>query len=179
MTDSENLCSFFKKGSTRAVIQRDFLAVFRLTCEFGVQILPIHLQREEANSGTRKFDPDDWGVDPESFQNLTSSFEISIDLFAHLSNKKTPRFYSFGAAYLSSGVDAFAFDRTDENAWVCPPICLVIPAFRKILRTRMTAILVVPRWRSAAFWPVLFPDGKKPHSVCWKIEVFRPHIVLR
>ena len=41
----------------------------------------------------------------------------------------------------------------------------------------MQAIVIVPFWRSASFWPVVFPDGDHAISQCWKIVRFQPFVI--
>ena len=46
-----------------------------------------------------------------------------------------------------------------ENNWWCPPICLVCRLLQHARACGCAGTLVVPLWRSAPFWPILFPDG--------------------
>ena len=100
-----------------------------------------------------------------------------MDLFAHFSKAQIPRFYSYGNSPHTAGVDAFTMSWTNEMAWCCPPVGLVIPALKKIAATTMQAILVVPAWRSAQFWVFLFPDGTHAIDICVAVTSFRPFIV--
>ena len=68
-------------------------------------------------------------------------------------------------------------DWTGEVAWVCPPTNLMVPAIKKIHYTVMTAIVVAPAWRTAQFWPFLFPDGENAKEECTQLRVVQPHIV--
>ena len=69
----------------------------------------------------------------------------------------------------SLGVNAFAFSWRGEHAYAAPPVALILLAAKKIAQTNMTAVLVVPLWKSSRFWPFLFPDGK---HACHMIEEF-------
>ena len=102
---------------------------------------------------------------------------MSVDLFAHFSNAQVPKFYSFGNSPHTAGVDAFAQDWSNEAAWCCPPVGLVIPALRKIEASVMQAILIVPAWKSASFWALVFPDGVHATDLCVSISAFRTCIV--
>ena len=102
---------------------------------------------------------------------------IDLDVFAHTSNAKVGRFFSYGLCPGSEAVDAFSQDWSDTVAWICPPVSLVIPAVKKLCVTRMSGVLIVPLWRSASFWTILFPDGRHAISQCWKIVKFHPHVV--
>ena len=158
LTDSANLVIFLTKGSPKKHIQKYILAVFRLARELNLHIHPIHLLREDyriqtADFGSRYYDPDDWTVDNDSFSQLVTGWQPTIDLFAHVTNTKCERFYSYGDAPHTAGVDAFAQDWDNETAWCCPPTRMVIQAIHKTEASVMRAILVVPAWTSAAYWP--------------------------
>ena len=182
LTDSTNLCVFLTKGSKKPSIQADVLLVHWLCHDLSIRLTPIHLQRDDyriqaADNGSRFFDPDDWSVDAVTFRHLTKDTAIDVDLFAHTSNAKSLRFFSYGRCPRTSGVDAFAQDWTDTIAWICPPVSLVLPTVRKICNTRMSGILLVPLWRSSLFWTTLFPDGHRLIRQCWKVVKLHPHIV--
>ena len=91
-----------------------------------VRLTPIHLRRDDyriqiADAGSRPYDPDDWSVDKLSFETLTAQMTISLDAFAHTSNAKARRFFSYGLCPGSAAIDAFTQDWTDDIAWLCPP----------------------------------------------------------
>ena len=181
LTDSENLVTFLTKGSSKKAIQNTVIDIFRLSHSLLLDIIPIHLKRSDyriqvADYGSRYYDPDDWACDTASFESLTVRWPATIDLFAHFSNTQLPRFYSYGNAPHTSGIDAFAHSWDNEIAWCCPPISLVIPALKKIAASTMQAILIVPAWRSAQFWVFLFPDGHHAIDICVSVSAFRPRI---
>ena len=97
---------------------------------------------QAAENGSHFFDPDEWTIDKVSFEGLTKGINILTDVFAHTSNAKSRRFFSYGCCPRSSGIDAFAQDWRDLVVWACPPIFLIIPTVRKICATRMSGILV-------------------------------------
>ena len=169
LTDSENLVTFLTKGSSKKAIQNTVIDIFRLCRSLLLDIIPIHLKRSDyriqvADYGSRFYDPDDWACDSASFEHLTVHWPATIDLFAHFTNAQVPRFYSFGNAPHTSGIDAFSHSWDNEIAWCCPPVSLVIPALKKIASSNMQAILIVPAWRSAQFWVFLrlFPVSPMP-----------------
>ena len=155
LTDSANMVVFLTKGSTKPAIQEEILAIFKKLQALSLTVVPIHVSRKDyriqlADEGTRYFDPDDWSVDSRSFIRFTRDKEILLDVFVHTSNRRAERFFSYGKCPETSGVDAFAQSwNTEDWAWICPPTNLVIEAFKKILNTKMKAILVVPCWQTA------------------------------
>ena len=182
MTDSENLVSFLTKGSSRPHIQKDVIEVFRLAHNLKLDIIPVHLSRSDyriqaADHGSRFYDPDDWSIDSNTFESLTVNFPVTIDLFAHFSNSHVPRFYSFGNAPNTAGVDAFSRSWDNEVAWCCPPVNLIIAAIKKIAASSMQAVLIVPAWKSSYFWPFLFPNGSYAVDFCVSISQIRPFLI--
>ena len=137
-------------------IQKQVLEVYKLLRSYNIRISPVHLRRTDyriqwADEGSREFDPDDWGIDKKSFMSLTRDWTPSVDLFAHTTNTKCEKFYSYGKAPKTAGIDAFAQSWGNELAWACPPIHLITDTVRRIENTRMMAILVIPVWRTASF----------------------------
>ena len=182
LTDSTNLCVFLTKGSKKPSIQADVLEVHWLCHELVIRLTPIHLKRDDyriqvADAGSRPYDPDDWSIDKVSFDALIDQVQITVDAFAHTSNAKAKKFFSYGLCPGSAAIDAFTQDWSDEIAWLCPPVSLIIPTVKKLCSSRMSGILVVPLWRSAVFWTTLFPDGRHAVPQCWKIVKFYPHVV--
>ena len=112
-----------------------------------------------------------------SFLSFARRVWPSIDLFAHVMNGKTERFYSFGNCPQSLAVDTFTQDWTGEHAWLCPPVSPVIPSQLKLCATKITGIFIMPCWCSAGFWNFIFPNGMHALPQFWKIEAIFPHIV--
>ena len=184
-TDSTNLVSFWEKGSSKPLIQMDIIETLLFCKERSIHLHVLHLPREDpriqaADVGSKSFDKDDWGVDTASFSVLQARFlpgGFTLDLFASPSNARCPRFFSRYAYPGSLATDAFSMSWSDECVFVCPPIGKIIAAWKKIISTpSIKGVLIFPVWRSATFWPVLFPDGM--HSV-WpaqSVHSFDPFI---
>ena len=183
LTDSANMVTFLTKGSTKPDVQVVIREVCRRMRELKVTIVPVHISREDyriqiADEGTRYFDPDDWSVDAKSFQRFTTGKQIELDVFAHTSNRRAERFFSYGKCPHSAGTDAFAQEWDTKGwAWVCPPTNLIVDTVKKILESRMKAILVVPCWQTATFWPYICPDGEHLQVQAVKLTMARPYIV--
>ena len=184
LTDSQNLVTFLSKGSTRPLVQSTVLEVMGLTRSLNINLIPVHLKREDpriqmADAGSRVRDSDDWSVDSESFHQLNSQFgPFTLDPFADSSNAKTTRFFSNFLCPNTMGIDAFAHSWEGENLWLCPPVSKIIPTIRK-LKNSMTfkGILIVPNWKASSFWPILFPSSKSKLKFINKVSEFHPLIV--
>jgi len=71
----------------------------------------------------------------------------------------------FNSRYWSPGteaVDAFTFDWAEDNNWWVPPVHLICRVIRHAQNTRSPGTLIVPKWLSSPFWPLLFPNGIEP-----------------
>ena len=79
-------------------------------------------------------------------------------MFADFSNSKFKKIYSKSQSLESYGADAFNFDWGSDKNWVAPPINLVGNAISHMKRCRAYGALVVPRWESSYFWPMLCRD---------------------
>jgi hypothetical protein len=180
LTDSENLVTFLRKGSKKRDIQEQLLAVLERARALNVKIEPIHLRREDpriqlADGGSKIPDSDDWSIDDASFQKLNRKYgPFTIDLFAAENNAKVKRFYSEFFSQSSKGVNAFCHSWDGEMAWVCPPIKCIINAVFKIEKTEGSGVLLIPKWPTARFWPIIFPDGTNPRSVFKEAEEIQP-----
>jgi hypothetical protein len=183
ITDSQNLVVFLTKGSRKLHIQVLLLQVLKLARRLNIVLVPIHLLRDDpriqiADAGSKIPDSDDWSVDSENFSRIEEQFgPFTIDLFADQSNHKTDRFYANFLCPSSLGVDAFCHTWDNEVAWICPPVNCIIPTIRKIILTTGEGVLIVPKWPTARFWPVLCPDGATPIFPFKDVYEFRPNIV--
>ena len=80
------------------------------------------------------------------------------DRFASHYNVKRQKFNTMYYQPGSSGVIAFAQDWSNDNNWLCPPVCLICKVvIHKVCKP--VGILIVPLWKSAHLWPVICSDG--------------------
>ncbi|CAC5425029.1 unnamed protein product [Mytilus coruscus] len=82
--------------------------------------------------------------------------ELNAIEFASVENRKVLRFNSLFWQPDSEAVDAFSQILTNENNWLVPPSNLVIRSIKHIIACQARGTLVVPKWTSAAFWPLIF-----------------------
>ena len=60
----------------------------------------------------------------------------------------------------TEAVDTFTVNWSGETCWLVPPLYLVGHALLHAEACKARGALVVPLWKSAAFWPPLCPDGR-------------------
>ena len=90
-----------------------------------------------------------------------------VDRFANMNNTKLLRFNSLYWNFGFIGVDAFTSDWSDENNWLVPPVSMVSRVINHlIIKSNSVGTLVMPKWPSSLFWPLLFYTGLILQTVC-------------
>lgn len=122
--------------------------------------IPRELNKE-ADFLSNTVDTDNWSIDLENFETLNNRFgKLTTDRFADDKNTKLSRFNSKFYCPGTSGIDAFTYDWSNENNWLCPPVSLIGSCFRHLKLCKAKGTLLVPLWPSAYFWPIIYPNGK-------------------
>lgn len=111
-------------------------------------------------------DYDDWKLSPGLFAWLDSKWgPHTIDRFADANNKQLERFNSRFWNPGSEAVDTFTTHwGFGENNWWCPPPYLVPRLLKHANQCGAIGTLVVPKWPSAPFWPMIFTKGEVPEK---------------
>jgi hypothetical protein len=158
ITDSENVTSFLKKGSSKKHIQIVVFEIFVLMRKTDIFILPIHLRREDpriqlADNGSKQKDSDNWSIDEWTFEKIKREYGLEFDLFASVSNRRLPRFASLYYEEGTEGVDAFSLNWSELGMlWICPPCSALIQVARRIKNTKgIKGLIIMPDWPTAAF----------------------------
>ena len=183
-SDNENVIRIIETGSRNPKLQKEALEIYSLAVRWQVRIEPEWVPREQnqqADLLSRMLDRDDWSIHPAVFQQLDCLWgPHTIDRFANYVNTQLPRFISRFWNPGSEAVDAFTCDWSGENNWLCPPPYLIPRVIRHTLKTGASATLVMPKWPSAPFWPMLFPDGctRAPFITEERTLHQSPHLVV-
>ena len=139
-----------------------------------VEWIPRSLN-EFIDSMSRIIDYDDWCISHQFFQYINSYFgPFSVDRFASSDTTKCCRFYSKFWWPGSEGVDAFSITWLGDNNWLVPPVHLVSHTILHLESCRASSTLLVPKWPSAVFWPILFPTHGLRSSVKQIVEFTSP-----
>lgn len=116
-------------------------------------------QRQKADYLSKLVDYEDWGVSQDFFSFIDSLYgPHSVDRFANSKNKKLPRFNSLFWNPATEAVNSFTQDWRTENNWLVPPIYLVTKTIKYLINSKAVGTLIVPKWRSASFWPYIYKD---------------------
>ncbi|MEW8544538.1 MAG: reverse transcriptase domain-containing protein, partial [Candidatus Thiodiazotropha sp.] len=179
-TENQNVVRLVSRGSTETNIQSLAKTIFALSIKHHIMLEVAWVPREcnaEADFYSKMFDWDDWGVSPHIFEFFNSKWgPYHVDRFADDSNKKCQVFNSQFWTPGTAGVDAFAFDWSGVNNWLAPPVCLVPRVLRQLVLNRAFGTLVVPKWQSAIFWPLLIDSqsGSFNDLVVESVEYQKP-----
>lgn len=97
----------------------------------------------------------------------------TIDRFASAKNKKLHRFNSLFWNPGTEAVDSFTQKWELENNWLVPPIFLVVKTVKYLISSKAVGTLVVPKWKSASFWPYIYKDKCATHEYVIDILEFK------
>lgn len=160
--DNRNVISLLQRGSNKPDLQTISLAVQKFCTETEVSILPTWIPRElnsEADRLSRCSDCDDWSIREWVFKFLDKSWgPHSIDRFSNNLNSKCLKFNSKWWVPGTAGVNALDQTWSNDCNWVVPPPALLALVVRKIIRDHASCTLIIPEWKSSAFWPMLVDE---------------------
>jgi hypothetical protein len=151
-SDNAGVTSIIKKGSMKKDLNNVALDIYALCIQHGIHLLVDWVPRNQnqlADDLSKQPDWDDWGIHTRIFRFLNSTYgPFTIDVYASNVTKKLPRFYSKYWCGGTLGVDGLAFDWGGEVCW-----CII-----HARACSAKGVLVIPKWKSALFWP-LVNDG--------------------
>ena len=158
-SDNQGIISIVAKGSMKTDLQEYALKIYNICLQKNIRLemewIPRSLN-EKADYISNIVDYDDWGVTQIFFEKIDKIWgKHTFDRFASFENRKICRFNSKFWTPGSLGVDAFTFNWKGENNWLVPPIYLIPRVIEQLRANKAVGTLVVPKWRSAAFWPMI------------------------
>ena len=159
-SDSQNCVKIIGSGSFKPELQALATDIYLMCVSFNIHLDMQWIPRsfnEQADLISKSIDYDDWGVSEEFFNFMNQLWgPFDYDRFANHENAKVPRFSS---AIWNPGcevVDAFSQNWAGFNNWLVPPIYLVPKSIRHLVNCEAVGTLIVPKWKSAQFWPLIF-----------------------
>ena len=174
-SDNQNVVKILQVGSKKGHLQQEALAIFSMAAKNLIRLEPEWIPRAENQQVDyldRLQDRDDWRINPGVFCELDSSWgPHTVDRFADHHNTQLPRFNSRFWNPGTEVLDAFTCDWGSETNWICPPPYLIPRVIRHAQKTKAKGTLIVPLWRSALFWPMLFPCKDIPAKFVMKTIV--------
>lgn len=161
-TDNQAVKIITESGSMKVHLHKLAVDIFCCAKEnsiaLDVEWIPRTLN-EKADYLSKIVDYEDWKVKNIYFDSIVSHWGLcTLDCFASSENCKVARFYSKFFNPGSLGVDCLAFSWSGEFCWLVPPISLIPRTIKHVCSCQCRAILVVPVWPSAVFWPFLIDN---------------------
>lgn len=179
-TDCMNVCAVLRKGSMNIELNNIALEIYHISIERNIQIEPKWINRKfntHADYISKIIDIDDWAVTDEIYDYLNKKWgPFTYDRFASYLNRKCLNYNSKYQDPFSNGVDAFRFNWKGHNNWLVPPIAEIGNTLQHLKKCRAMGVLVVPKWQSAYYWPLLTQaDGRYQRGVKDVIEFLKPN----
>ncbi|XP_060574478.1 uncharacterized protein LOC132732127 [Ruditapes philippinarum] len=164
-SDNKNVKSILLNGSRKSHVHNIALDLNSFCEEKNIVVCPEWIPREENEKSdylSRCFDSDDWKIRIQYFKNIDKRWGThSIDRFASHFNNQCLRFNSRWWVPRTEAVDALSQYWGNDINWLVPPPRLVPDCIKKMQSEQAKCTLIIPKWESAPFWPMLIEaDGK-------------------
>ena len=164
LSDNQNVVQIIQYGSKKPHLQDGAMSIFETCFQHSIKLVMNWVPRSEnevADYISKLRDFDDWKVNPIMFQCLSKAWgPFTVDCFTSDYNCQLLRFHSKFYVPNAEAVDTFTVNWSGETCWLVPPLYLVGHALLHAEACKARGALVVPLWKSAAFWPLLCPDGR-------------------
>lgn len=165
--DNMNITHIICKGSMKPELHEIARDLFNMLQMFDITLIPEWIPRKQNQqadllSRCPYKDSSDWEVSQSCFQMLNNRWgPFTIDRFATHENAKCRRYNSKIWFPGTEAVNSLTVNWSGEMNWVVPPPDLVTAVLRKMAREEACGVAVVPVWKSAPYWPILFPGERK------------------
>jgi hypothetical protein len=159
--DNMNAALICEKGSPKFRLQKYALYIANLCDANNIMLKTVWIPRvlnQVADFISKTVDYDDFSVTEQFYQLVLqmSGYVPNVDRFANNWNAKCVHFNSPTYCVGSSGVDAFNYHWGQPTLnWLFPPIRLIARTIMHLERCNGSGLLLVPQWKSAAFYPLL------------------------
>jgi len=178
-SSSEFCCKCINHGSRLPAIQTAVMTLRRLERRLDFVLVPVFTPTCHPRVSTVELSrsTDEWSVDRGDLAIVLAAlnFTPQVDCMASDLNAICAVFFSLASSAMSVGVDFFCQRlRPGVNYFLCSPVKVIPAAFHRIAAfPGVTALMLVPDWPSAAFWPILFPAGRN-HRIIVSTHRFVP-----
>ncbi|XP_045208922.2 uncharacterized protein LOC123560830 [Mercenaria mercenaria] len=159
-SDSQSCVHIVQSGSTKPELQEESLKIFELCLKWNIDMKIQWVPREQnsvADDISKLNNTDEWEVTDDFFRFVDSLWgPHNVDRFASSQNRKLKLYNSKFLDFDTEAIDAFTQDWSGCNNWLVPPIRLVSRTIFHLLHYGAVGTLIVPKWPSASFWPIIF-----------------------
>ena len=184
-TDNWSASRIVRKGSPVPQLHEMAEKIYEIGRSSDIELQVEWIPREMnhyADYLSKVIDHDDWQTSPGLFRYIDHKWgPHTIDRFASSSNSKIRRFNSKYLCPNTEQVNAFTVHWEAENNFLVPPVTYIPKVLSYMKSCRAKGTLLAPYWPSAAFYPLLFPDGfsPAPFVIAWEILPYRSGLVTQ
>jgi len=169
LVDNQAAMAVVNKGSSRSPVLMSLCRVIQAQLrELGVYCRATYIRSAdnvEADRLSRVIDPTDWSVSEGLWKRIVGRFgKPSVDRFATAANARCLAYNSMDYDPVSLG-DCFLADWEGRTNWINPPWAVIPRLIAKVIREQAPSILLLPRWESAPWWPLVIHHS----SILWEI----------
>lgn len=151
-----------KMGSTKSPECNEVAQKIWIFCQkYGIFLTCTHIPGKDnviADFESRKTYRDaEWMLNKDIYQKSVRKldFQTTIDCFASRINTQHEKYASFKPDPYATYIDAFSFNWQHHNCYIFPPFSLVAKVLQKIRNDKATALVVLPKWPTQAWWPLM------------------------
>ena len=146
-SDNQNVIRISSVGSKIPALNSIAISLFKFSLahniSFQVQWVP-RSQNAKADYLSRLVDADDWYLNPQLFQLLSSFWgPFDIDRMADQNNTQLKRFNSKFWCPGTEVIDCFTQNWSHCNNWVCPPPALLLSVLKHMAFWKASGVLVL------------------------------------
>lgn len=178
-TDNKNAETVLSVGSRNKELHQEAVAVYKLCRELNIRLSVQWVSRDEnteADELSRIDDPNDYMLDPACFNYIDVSWgPHTVDRFASVQTKQLARYCSRYRNPGCEAVDAFTVSWSKENNWIFPPPYLIPRILKHMSAGYEDGTLLVPRWPSAIWWPLLVDTNGSWRAFVTNSMTFDPY----
>ncbi|VDI25194.1 Hypothetical predicted protein [Mytilus galloprovincialis] len=162
-SDNKNVTHILNVGSKKFKLQKVVTDILNSCSKKNIGLQTNWVPRTEnkhADFLSRHTDPDDWSIEKNVFHDLSCTFgPFTVDRFSTHYNAQSSRFNSRIWCPGTEAINAFSQFWGGDTNWLVPPPSLVAMTINKIIKDKAKCMLVIPEWKSAPYWPLLYKDG--------------------
>ena len=130
-------------------------------------LVPVYIPSRDnpADLPSRKIYVDaEWQLTPGLFRCAchTLQYQPDVDLFASHLNFQLPRYISYRPDPSAFATDAFSISWSNLNFYAFPPFSCISQCLQKIKVDMATGLIIVPKWPTQPFYPVLLKMLLRP-----------------
>ena len=158
-TDSMVCMYVIRKGASRsAELNNLFRELWNVLFRFNITVVVEHIASKDntrADFLSRLVPHHEWHLTDQVWQWIMKTYpELNAERFASADCHRLQVFNSL-ALVNGSGGDAFAVRWSNSCNWLNPPFALIPQVIKKLRQEAASAVLLVPFWPSASWWPDL------------------------